>query len=538
MIRILTGPSSYLTSLSRGLHATDPQAEVGASALRPRWTGALLAFLLLEVLLVTAFRQPHQRFFRFAFFDSGGEFVRLHLWRQGDRPGIDFGYQYGLTLMLLQDAWYRIFGVTPRSFQELVLVSNLITAWGLWRIGKARQLGIAGLALFVVTIPEILGTASISTAHNLEPALLVHALAEQAMGRPARALLLATGCVFIKPTMAYVYGAILLGGLILANRGRPGPILRLCLPSALLALALTSWNLWVFGAGPVRNTLLPLEAGDVYRISGYGFFRGSGRQFWILPNAGLRDYFRYEVGYWLLGTLALIVGGAWALGRLASGREGGTSESARDHGLILSCALMHVLYVTCFFGNRASWVYYLAILIVGLAVLTDRNKWVVPVGLGLSLLVLVSDYSKARQTLREWSSLVRNDEFQDLWTKPDVYAEWRRVRELTRTGDPVLIAEYEGAAVIFPGFTRPCSYFDPGRTMPFNIRRKRRQVSEARWVVVSLSYDWLGKRLWRPAVEGSLEGSQVVWRGRHFAVYRRESPGSSAMIPRSPARID
>ena len=44
----------------------------------------------------------------------------------------------------------------------------------------------------------------------------------------------------------------------------------------------------------------------VYRLGNFGFFGGIGRDFWLLPNAGLRDYFRYEVGFWVLGTAVLI----------------------------------------------------------------------------------------------------------------------------------------------------------------------------------------------------------------------------------------
>ncbi|MGE3817957.1 MAG: hypothetical protein AB7I30_00840 [Isosphaeraceae bacterium] len=489
--------------------------------------------LFFEVLLVTAFRQPHQRFFRFAFFDSGAEFVRLHLWHQGDRPSIDFGYQYGLTLLLIQDLWYRIFGMTPGAFQSLVLTSNLFAAWGLWRFAMACRLGLSGQVLIVASVPEILGTASISTAHNLEPALLIHAMAEQALGRYAHALALATACVCIKPTMAYVYGALLLSWLIVSMRAQPGVIVRACLPAAALGLTLVAVNLQVFGWEPVRNTLFPMEAADVYRISGYGFFHGSGRQFWALPGARLIDYFRYEVGYWLLGTLLLVVGALGSLARLAWSWWRDSSSPRLYDELIICCALMHVLFVTLFFGNRGSWVYYLVILVLGLAVLTKLGRTHAVIGAGLAILMLGSDYSKARQTAREWTSLVRSDELQDLWTRPEVREEWRSVRAMTRGVDPVLIAEYEGAAVILPNFTRPRCYFEPGRTLAFNIRRKRRQLSEARWIVATLDYDWLGKRLWRPAMADALDGCEAVWQGSHFAVYRRVRPPRAQISPRT-----
>src|SRR5262249_42727889 len=150
-----------------------------------------------------------------------------------------------------------------------------------------------------------------------EPALLVHALALQARGRRGAALALATAGGFVKPSMPYLYGFVLLVSVVAADRARAWKTL---VPAALTGPALASLLGTVYGLGPLFHTLLPGAGLEVYRQNGYGFFRGAGRSFWLIPGGGPRDYLRYEVGSWLAGTLVLALGGLAAAARMVRGR--------------------------------------------------------------------------------------------------------------------------------------------------------------------------------------------------------------------------
>src|SRR5207245_319775 len=140
----------------------------------------------------------------------------------------------------------------------------------------------------------------------LEPALLVHALAEQARGRRDRALALVTTAAFVKPSMAYVFGLYLLVAIVLTDRAAWW---RALWPASVVGVALAVVLAAVYGVRPLVNTLIPTGGMEVYRQGRLGFFHGTGRAFWIRPGAGLRGYLRYEIGYWLAGTFVLLAGG-------------------------------------------------------------------------------------------------------------------------------------------------------------------------------------------------------------------------------------
>jgi len=479
----------------------------------------MLLALAVEVLALTWLRTPEERFDRFAFQDSGGELVRQAFWRQGLRPTVDFGYLYGLLPMLVGGGWYRLFGLSPGAFRGLMLACSLATAWGLARFAAARRLGAAGVALVVLAVPDALQTNAISLVHNLEPALLVHALAEHARGRRATALAVVTACVFIKPSMAYFYGLFLVVALALRSVG-VGDWLRALAPAAATGLVLAVGLALAFGPGPVVNTLFPVSGLSAYRDTGYGFFRGTGRDFWLLRGAGVRDYFRYEVGFWLLGTLALTWGGLSALARLARRR------GDLDDELVACTAGMHAAFVCLFFGNRGSWVYYFLVLVLGLAALAKRDRRHAAVVCVLAALLLVNDRSKLTVIRQDWTALRPAAATLGLWATPGERAEWAKVRELTRGRNAVLLADYEGVTLFDRNFARPVSYFDPGRVQRKFLRRKYQQLAGAGTIVQAVPPDWRGFRFW-PELAAALDGCEPAWRGRHYTVYRRARPPRS-----------
>lgn len=497
------------------------------------WALGLQAILILEVLALAAFRTPEERFGRFAFWDSGAELVVQDQLRQGRQPTIDFGHVYGLLPLLVGRAWYGTFGLSPASFRGLMLACSLATAWGLARFAAARRFGPAGIALVLLAIPDTLLPAAITLVHALEQALLVLALSEHAKGRRRSAVAIMTACLFVKPSMAYFYGLFLVVAIGLTTwRKGPSALARAFAPAALTGLGLAALLALVFGTTPLVNTLIPSGGLELYRESHYGFFHGIGRAFWALPGGGIRDYFRYEVGLWLLGTFLLIEGGLTGLGRLkrgASTRSG--PGGVLDDELIAGCAFLHVAFVTLFFGNRGSWAYYFSVLVLGLATLARRNRPHNVAAWGLVLLLLVSDRSKLVVTARGWSELRPSAETLNLWASPKERAEWSKVLELTRGNEPALFALHDGAALLTPGFAPPISgYFDPGYALPAEIHRKAAQLASARMIVRLIPQDWRGFTLW-PELADALDGCECLWQGDLYRVYRRTRPPARPLTP-------
>src|SRR5690606_26377084 len=98
---------------------------------------------------------PNQTFIRFVAMDSGGELAIQDMIRRGLRPGVDFGYPYGLLPMLLGRIWYGIAGLSPGAYRGLVTAWMVLSCWGLARFAVDRRLGMAGWALIVLAIPDL-----------------------------------------------------------------------------------------------------------------------------------------------------------------------------------------------------------------------------------------------------------------------------------------------------------------------------------------------------------------------------------------------
>ena len=485
---------------------------------RASWrVGALTALFGAEILAIAALSAPLEWFPRFAFADSGADLVIRDLIARGFRPTIDFGYIYGLLPLLINRVWYTLASPTPAAFRAGVLACNLVMAWGMARFAVAQRAGAAGVALILAAMPYVLHISVLALVQALEPAVLVHALAEQARGRRRRALALATVALFIKPSMAYIYGALLLILIGLAARGRGASWwLRELAPAAATGAALALLLGAIYGARPLLNTLMPGAGAEVYRQGGYGFFHGRGLNFWYKPQAYYRDYFLDPAGGWLVGSVLLIRG---ALGWLRRGP--GWPEFNGE--VVATCAALHVAFVTLFFGNRLSWVYYYAILLLGLAAIAPRGRIHSGFIAAVAVLAIVADRPKLDEIRRRWQIDAPAPATLGLWATREERLGWERVLELTRGRRPALVSIVEGAAVLYPGFAPPTgSYFVPGHPRPAEIRRKAEQVASSSTVILGLlgpgSYsEW-------PELAAAFDGLQMVWGNGHYRVYERIRP--------------
>ncbi|GAC1466303.1 MAG: hypothetical protein NVSMB9_06690 [Isosphaeraceae bacterium] len=490
----------------------------------PPWGLAIL--FAVEVIVLMAFQSPLERYSRFAYCDSGSDLTIQALLARGLRPTIDFGYIYGLLPLSINGFWQGLFGATPIACRGAALICNFGLAWGLARFVSALRVGPAGIALIVLAMPDMLLTSIVVLVHVLEHTLLVNALAFQARGRRGLALALATVCLFVKPSMAYLYGLILL-----MSAWRAGDLARkrwriTLAPAVVTALFLSAFLIAIHGGRPLLTTLLPGNGMEVYRQSHHGFFRGIGRDFWVIPNGGLRDYLRYEVGSWIAGTFVLGAGGILSVLRIIQRR------ATRIDEIVSTCALLHFGFVTLFFGNRWSWAYYYAILILGLAAMAARGGRNAGIVGALAMLVLIGGKAKFETTARLWSTDRPDAETFGLWAGPAERAEWHKVLEIAKGKHPVvLLAVVEGAAFLRPDVFEPPvgSYFVRGHTVPSEIRRKADLVAGASLIVTARppgdpghgGYDqW-------PEIADALDGCEVVFEGNGLKVERRVRPPAS-----------
>ncbi|MGE3820872.1 MAG: hypothetical protein AB7I30_15775, partial [Isosphaeraceae bacterium] len=451
---------------------------------------------------------------RYLYNDTGATLVAPRLLARGLRPTLDFGYIYGL-LPLELNRWDPL-----GRWSIWVCVVGL--ALGLARFVSTAKVGPVGVVLILLATPDLLQSFGIALVQAVEPVLLVHALACQAKGRRPEALAIATVLLFVKPSMAYVYGFLII---ISQAFDRPPRWRRALWPSLVAGGALTAWLGWRFGPGPLVTTLWPGAGMEVYRENHYGFFFGEGRSFWWIPNGTLRDYLRYEVGAWIAGTAVLTAGGAASLDRLIRSKDGSTVDE-----VVVTCAIMHLSFVTFFYGQRLSWVYYYVVLICGLAAMTGpgRGRWrSVAVGV-VALLTLVGSKAKVEETVRLWREVVPAGQvgLAGVMATPGELAEWLKVKELAaERGPAALLARTEGAAALEPRlFLDPETlYLVPGHPTPSEIQRKADQIARANTVVrVRPKGDTTrgGFERW-PEIAEALKPFLTVWEGEFYEVAQR-----------------
>src|SRR5262245_1910812 len=103
----------------------------GGGFISPDRISFLTALFAAEVVAASASRLPNEMFLRFVAMDSGAELAIQDMISRGSRPGVDFGYPYGLLPLLIGRAWYGLAGSTPRSFHVLVTGYMSLSCWGL-----------------------------------------------------------------------------------------------------------------------------------------------------------------------------------------------------------------------------------------------------------------------------------------------------------------------------------------------------------------------------------------------------------------------
>jgi hypothetical protein len=473
------------------------------------------------LLAIDVARRPVDMFFdRFAFFDNGANLTLQYLTSIGYRPAIDFGYHYGLLAALIGRVWFACLGATPAAYQWAMVTGAVLFAWALARIFAARKIGGAGLALLIVSLGFAFQSNYPNLAHCIEAVILAHAFAAQVRGSYRNALALATIAVFVKPSMGYVFGGVLLLLKALELRREGGTVrdfIAIIIPSGVIFAVLSVMLISAYGARSFLFTIVPIEGVTLYRAVHFGLVHGPGRYLWNPGERPLPLYFIEIPAFWMASTVYLVTAGieqAWNYIR--------EKRLARSGEVIITCAILHLAFMFLFFGSGASWIYYSYLLAIGCGSATEMgNGWRLA-AIPLCVLALLSWSSTAAFTYRQWKTTSPGPVTAGLWAPPAEAGEWNKVLSLARQEKMVVVDTKGAVELMYLEFGQPVSMFlDPGLETQEDIARKAAQISAAGAFVVPQTVRTYGGPPDAPAIIAAMSDFDLEWKGSFFEVYRR-----------------
>ena len=448
------------------------------------WRAAVWAVSAAWVVLQIPFAYGLQPYI---YFDSGWALSTDELLSEGLIPTQDFAYFYGLLVLVVDRAWFALFGATPAAQAGLSLLCTAASTHAVIRFARAMRLGRAGRSLLLAASPLAIMPSFFPTpAHALEHALLINAIASQAAGRRAGALVLATTALFVKPTMAAIYGPILI--VIILCGPRPTPSVRLSrlrdlAPATVALVAIAGLLAARFGIEPLIATLIPLDGMRLYAAHDYGFFFGAGRHFW-LPEPLTWWYYPFmPAGFWLIGTAILAIGAATVARR-------GHGPNA---GVTLTCIALHFAFIFFLFGNDMSWKYYPYLLVFGLCGIVDGSgtgaKRPLAVGLAIAAIMGQSRFALVCLAMMLQAALsptpVRSPATAGLLASVEDQRSWGHVRQVAATQRVMLLSPVGAGHILMPEVDSPRAWFllHP-IAKPAEVASVNGQIHAADWLVI------------------------------------------------------
>ena len=508
-----------------------PHAPHPRSTLRRPWMLTVLfaAALLLSFLL----QLPTWRvadWGQFAFYDPGTTLKGDMLLAKGYVPTVDFGYTHGLLSLIYGRVGFGVLGRSPGAFLVLTLLLEMGMAWAVARILVAAGIGRKGVWVMLAALPMAVMPAYLTLTHPLEAMLILLGLAAQAEGRRAQALALATVCVFVKPSMGYVYGFVLLMIIVwnvvrhrrVAIGERLGAIVRQVGPAAGVGVGVFVVLSLGFGMGAVVQTLVPTTGAKTYAATGFGFFRESGRAFWWPGN--VVDFFITPACVFLLAAAASLVGAVWAGWMLIrrpviSPRQIVSRQRAWE--ILLTAGVLHTAFLVGFYGWPGSWSYYSYLPSLGLmlvvVLLPVRRDWRRVITLLVIVVLLVSHGSLIGTINQAWRGKSRVAEAGNLWVYPAQFAEWQQALDATQ-GRKTLVMTNGFVPRLPPAVTMPDAWFpEPGIPTASEVARVKAQVEGTECVIVW--WEYRGFDVWNSAELMPLHGGfRAVFTGTWFTV--------------------
>ncbi len=475
------------------------------------------ALILLAGAVTVFMRLPLQLAFQaIAFGDPGLELVAEHENILGRIPDRDFGWIYGLLPLLVGKLWYAVAGVSPESFFAVSLVCQATFLFGVAQVARVAQFGVLARTMLLVSCPFWLPRGGMTLVHEIEPVLLVWALAFQLAGQPRWALCLTACCVFVKPSMAVVFSTLLVGQILFLPTTIARSRTRELLPAGCCVVGAAALLAWIFGADALVASLYPAQAAEIYRENNFGFFR-AGRSFWLPEPLEARYYLTRSVaGTWLILTAWVTVAAALAL---ASCKRFPSERRAA----IVSLTAMHLAFIFLFFGNEHSYTYYFYLLVLA-GGLARVGRWQ-PILLVITLWFLGLVIRQAAVARVHWAERHPDGVTFGLWATNDVRTEWAEVLARTSSGKTAILSASEGVTLLTDHFGPPgLSFADVGWNTREQLDAKRNDLRSAAFLVVPLEFQTRFHDRERSPLREELRAFVPVWTGRHFGVFQQPSP--------------
>lgn len=468
-------------------------------------------------------------FATFVFYDPGVTLRTDQLLAQGYTPTTDFGYPYGLLPLMLGRLFFALAGRTPAGYVLFMFFVETAILFGLWRL--AKQSGRWGwlVAIFlIVAMPHTVIPVYVNLTHPLEAALIMFAIAELALGRRARALALATACLFVKPVMAYVLGfvVIVLAVVRIARKREDWKSFFSSLrPAVLTGAACAIISTAYFGLVPTINALIPANGSQSYKALDFGFFR-NGRTFWLPKLNSAAQFAHYysftPAGFWIVCTVLIAIFGLLSLVKLMP-RVAPASSSFREsrYETLIVVAACHFTFLFVFFGWPGTWTYYSSLLIAGVTL--GFAAFRIPTGLilAMALLALAGNAERYHITANAWRWMKRSPESVGLWAFANQEKEWTHARAIA--GERRIFYFNNGCPeLLYPGVDSPVSFFlSPDTQTPIEFDRLRQQLNQATVVVTfNQASPMLDPWNW-PEFATQREAFVETWRGVYLTVHER-----------------
>jgi len=504
-------------------------------AAAPRRRSVLKLWLLFSavIALFAIIRLPLDlNFNAYAFGDRGSFLTVCYLAAHGSRPAVDFGYPYGLLAILVGQGWFYLFGLSPRADELAMLACGLAAGWGMARFVSAMRLGVVGVTLVVTALPFAILPSYQSFIYALEASVLCNALAEHAAGRRPRALALATAACLVKPSMGYVYGFIMLlliareasrGDSAASTRIRWREMLAALAPAAATGAILGALLAAVYGVPSLIGTLFPTSGRAIYRFFGYGSVLSGGRGLWYHPGGGIDFYLLTISGFWIAASVWLLLAGVGAGWRLGGAMLGGRTPSPADE-FVFTCALLHLAFITEFFGGASSWEYYSYILVMGAGATSLSGATAGRIAALLALLALVGNSAHVEMAIHDWRSTAPDRPTGGLWASDAERAAWAKVLAAS-AGDGTAVVSFQGcAAIMFEEFAPPLgAYLIPYETLPAEFERAVARLQRAPKVFAVTGSDYSAALALYPELARLLKRREVMLNvtadGITFTVY-------------------
>ncbi len=457
----------------------------------------------------------------FSFYDPGTALKGDVLVSMGMKPGIDFGYTHGLATLIFAHIGFALLGRTVWAYLAMTAFLEMLMGMALARFAAAMGLRSWPLIFLLCALPVAIMPCYLTLTHPLEALLLMWAIGEEAAGRRSVALAICTACLFVKPSMGYVYGLLLVLWTLWDFRRRHEGISglwRRTWPALTTAVAMSLLTAGVFGWRSLLLTILPLTGMKTYHDTHFGFFLGSGLDFWSPLKHDPAYYIITPAGIWLLCAALTI----WWVLRLLPRLRRGLPEAQVE--TLVSIGLMLLAFLIGFYGWVKSWEYYAYLPILFVATWLAMAKTSRRLVAGLCVLALLSQSTHAVLSLWSWTGKLRNRQTGGLWIYPIQYQDWQSVCAETR-GKKTLVLSNGYLVWMPPNWHMPLSWFpEPGIPTRREMARIKAAADGARRVVTWNEYEALS--VWNnPAMRANKADFKKVWHSHYFTVWaKRHKP--------------